>query len=75
LIKSDRCVRMLVSRNCSRNELADINKLKECMAKAPLTFRNPRNSNPTSRNSILHGTAYLYDDVLALKEVADGQRT
>jgi hypothetical protein len=64
LIKNDRCVRMLVSRHRSRNEPAEINELKECMAEAPLTFREP---NPSPQNARYRMVPHIFCDVLALR--------
>jgi hypothetical protein len=67
LIENDLCVRMLVSRYRSRNELAEINELKECMAKAPLTFGNLRNSNPSPKRTRYCMILHIFCDVLALR--------
>jgi hypothetical protein len=71
--KSDRCVRMLVSRNHSRNELVEINELKECMAKAPLNIREPKEFKPLTKvryRMVLHIFA-IGANVSIQEEVAD----
>jgi hypothetical protein len=50
-----------------RNELSEINELKEWMGKAPLTFGNPRAFTPLIKKTQYCMIPHIFCDVLALR--------
>jgi hypothetical protein len=67
LIKDDRCVRMLVSRNRSRNEVIENQRIERVHGQSTTHIREPKEFKPLTKKIQYRMVLHIFCDVLALR--------
>jgi hypothetical protein len=67
LIKDDRCVRMLVSRSRSRNEVTENQRIERVHGQSTTHIREPKEFKPLTKKIQYRMVLHIFCDVLALR--------